>query len=80
MSAPTFIDLFSGCGGFTLGMLRAGFDCLAAIDFNAEAVATLKSNLADRSERAFDPLDDFGTGYAGCSFIEYLENENRSPL
>ena len=32
---PTFIDLFSGCGGFTLGMQRAGFDCLAAVDFEA---------------------------------------------
>jgi len=39
MSAtPTFIDLFCGCGGFTLGVQRAGFDCLAAVDFNAEAV------------------------------------------
>jgi site-specific DNA-cytosine methylase len=26
---PTFIDLFSGCGGFTLGMLRAS-DCATA--------------------------------------------------
>ena len=24
MSAPTFLDLFSGCGGFTLGLLRSG--------------------------------------------------------
>ena len=40
-----FIDLFCGCGGFTLGMERAGFRCLAAIDFNAEAVATLHANL-----------------------------------
>jgi len=40
-----FIDLFCGCGGFTLGMERAGFECLAAIDFNAEAVATLHANL-----------------------------------
>ena len=41
-----FIDLFCGCGGFTLGMERAGFKCLAAIDFNAEAVATLQANLS----------------------------------
>lgn len=40
-----FIDLFCGCGGFTLGMERAGFLCLAAIDFNAQAVATLRANL-----------------------------------
>ena len=37
--APTFLDRFCGCGGFTLGLQRAGFDCLAAIDFNREAVA-----------------------------------------
>lgn len=44
---PTFVDLFSGCGGFTLGMLRAGFRCKAAIDFNQEAILTLKANLID---------------------------------
>ncbi len=42
--APTFLDLFCGCGGFSLGMVRAGFQCLAAIDFNAEAIATLRAN------------------------------------
>ena len=41
---PTFLDLFSGCGGFSLGLTRAGFRCLAAIDFNEEAVATFKAN------------------------------------
>src|SRR4051812_46518699 len=40
-----FIDLFCGCGGFTLGMEHAGLKCLAAIDFNAEAIATLQANL-----------------------------------
>lgn len=45
MSAPlTCIDLFCGCGGFSLGMQRAGFRVLAAIDFNDEAVQTLKAN------------------------------------
>jgi DNA (cytosine-5)-methyltransferase 1 len=41
---PTFIDLFCGCGGFSLGMERAQFECLAAIDFNPEAVKVFKAN------------------------------------
>ncbi len=45
MNPLTCLDLFSGCGGFTLGMQRAGFEVLAAVDFNAEAVATLAANL-----------------------------------
>ena len=56
---PTFIDLFSGCGGFTLGMQRAGFDCLAAIDFNSEAVTTLRANLQAKSPTGLNPV-----GYA----------------
>jgi DNA (cytosine-5)-methyltransferase 1 len=41
-----FIDLFSGCGGFTLGMERAGLHAVAAVDFNTQAIATLKTNLS----------------------------------
>ena len=41
---PTFIDLFCGCGGFTLGMERAQFRCLAAIDFNLEAIEVFRAN------------------------------------
>ncbi len=26
---PNFIDLFCGCGGFSLGLERAGFECAA---------------------------------------------------
>jgi DNA (cytosine-5)-methyltransferase 1 len=39
-----FLDLFCGCGGFSLGMERAGFHCLAAIDFNPEAITVFKAN------------------------------------
>ena len=46
-STPTFLDLFCGCGGFSLGMDRAEFRCLAAIDFNAEAMTTLRANFPD---------------------------------
>src|SRR4051812_42094137 len=48
--APTFLDLFCGCGGFTLGMMRSGFHCLAAIDSDPVAIATLQANLVDRSD------------------------------
>lgn len=40
----TFIDLFSGCGGFSLGLQWAGLRCLAAIDFNESAIETFKRN------------------------------------
>ncbi len=47
-AAPlTFLDLFCGCGGFSLGMERAGFECLAALDFNAEAIATFRANFPE---------------------------------
>lgn len=40
----TFIDLFSGCGGFSLGLGWAGLRCLAAVDFNESAVETFRAN------------------------------------
>jgi DNA (cytosine-5)-methyltransferase 1 len=44
---PTFIDLFCGCGGFSLGMMRAGFRCLAGVDFNPEAMTVFRKNLLE---------------------------------
>lgn len=42
----TCLDLFCGCGGFSLGMERAGFKVLASIDFNPEAIETFKANFS----------------------------------
>jgi len=56
MNGLTCLDLFCGCGGFTLGMQRAGFDVLAAVDFNAEAVATLNVNLSDLEHPGLIPV------------------------
>ena len=38
------IDLFSGCGGLSLGLRRAGFDIVAAIDNDGLATATYQRN------------------------------------
>jgi DNA (cytosine-5)-methyltransferase 1 len=39
-----FIDLFSGCGGISLGLESAGFNCLLGLDFLAPAIETFKEN------------------------------------
>lgn len=43
----TFIDLFSGCGGFSAGLEQAGMNCLAGIDHNEQAIQTFKANHSD---------------------------------
>lgn len=59
----TFIDLFCGCGGFSLGLARAGFKGLAAIDFNHEAIQVFQSNFKDvpqileKDLTAFSPVE-----------------------
>ena len=41
----TFVDLFCGCGGLTLGLLHAGWKPLLAVDHWKDAVATHRRNL-----------------------------------
>lgn len=43
-SKRTAIDLFCGCGGLSLGLRRAGFKILAAIDNDDLSVATYRRN------------------------------------
>jgi len=42
---PTAIDLFCGCGGFSLGVMQAGFEVLAGADWDEWAAITYTYNL-----------------------------------
>jgi DNA (cytosine-5)-methyltransferase 1 len=52
-SKPTYIDLFAGCGGLSLGLYNSGWHGLFAVEKNADAFETLKYNLID-NKRHFD--------------------------
>ncbi|MEE7462079.1 DNA (cytosine-5-)-methyltransferase [Methylobacterium fujisawaense] len=46
MSAPTHLDLFSGAGLFSAGLVQAGFEPVLAVELGAEAVASYRRNVS----------------------------------
>jgi DNA (cytosine-5)-methyltransferase 1 len=46
-SKLTAVDLFCGAGGLAIGLERAGFHILKAVDHNDAAFATYRRNLGD---------------------------------
>ena len=41
---PKAIDMFCGCGGLTLGLKKAGFNVIGAVDNDNLAVETYRAN------------------------------------
>ena len=44
---PTVVSMFSGCGGFDLGLKKAGYDILWANDIDKDCVTTYKKNIGN---------------------------------
>ncbi|MBI5876335.1 MAG: DNA cytosine methyltransferase [Chloroflexi bacterium] len=68
----TFVDLFSGAGGLSLGFLHSGFQCICALDSNAAAITTYQHNFKDQfsrvdiTEATELPLSDVIVGGPPC--------------
>ncbi|HMP75726.1 MAG TPA: DNA cytosine methyltransferase [Kiritimatiellia bacterium] len=45
MLKPSFVSIYSGCGGLDLGFLQAGYRCLGAFDVDPCAISTHKRNM-----------------------------------
>ena len=52
---PTYIDLFAGCGGLSLGLYKAGWTGLFAVEKDRMAFETLKHNLIDKKNHFLWP-------------------------
>lgn len=63
---PRLVDLFSGCGGITLGMQRAGFRSVAGVEIDEHAARTYARNFhhgtlgVARDITTLDPADLLG--------------------
>lgn len=72
----TFADVFAGCGGISLGLNNAGWQGCFAIEKDANAFETLKTNLVDGKRGNFNwpswlPKDAISTS----DFLQNFSNE-----
>ncbi|MGK5051412.1 DNA cytosine methyltransferase [Janthinobacterium sp. RB2P8] len=51
ISKPTFIDVFAGCGGLSLGLMKSGWDGLFAVEHDENAFKTLQHNLIEKNNQ-----------------------------
>lgn len=48
------IDLFSGCGGMTSGLIKAGFNVIAAVEINKNAASAYRANYENNGIKLFE--------------------------
>jgi DNA (cytosine-5)-methyltransferase 1 len=58
---PNVLDLFCGCGGFSLGAARAGFSVVAGVDFDSNALETHRRNFRKSKDLLLDLCKTTGT-------------------
>lgn len=68
LKAPTFVSLFSGCGGFDLGFAQAGFQSLAAYDSWCAAVDNFRANIGGECN-VQDLSAGFVPDFVGCDVV-----------
>lgn len=75
---PVFVDAFAGCGGLSLGLMRAGWRGLFAVEKDRFAFETLKANfLAPGARHSYD-WPSWLEQKTWC--VEALLKEHRSEL
>ena len=81
---PRVLDLFSGCGGLSLGFLAAGFDITCSVEIEPHAAHTHDINFAPKcrpntAQRSVGPRDIIQTGPAELA-NEIAPNERHDSV
>jgi len=66
---PTAVDLFSGAGGLSLGLHMAGWDVIAAVEFDKWACETYRRNFPSSEVLCEDIRDVDLTRFAGVDLV-----------
>jgi DNA (cytosine-5)-methyltransferase 1 len=65
---PTFLSLFSGCGGFDLGFQHAGYECVGAFDIDENALDVYRKNIPFRASSCDLSTASFAC-FRGCDVL-----------
>lgn len=65
---PTYLDLFAGAGGISLGLKAAGFSCVGVVEMEDRAAASYRLNFADHINGA--PLVRLGAEEGDARLLE----------
>lgn len=57
----SFVDLFAGSGGLSLGFDRAGFHCVGGVELDKDARETHRKNFSTRCPEGYGVADDITT-------------------
>lgn len=74
---PTAVDLFSGCGGMSLGVIDAGYEVVCAVENSPEAAITYLANLGQYPMRIHFVTDEDAERF-GAELVKSIDRSKKT--
>ena len=76
----TVLDLFCGCGGLSLGFIKAGYNVILGVDHDEAALNTYRCNHSESEALNADLFTDEAIDEIECNVKRILGSENKIDL
>lgn len=80
VDAPKCIDLFSGCGGFTCGLAKAGFNVVGHVEFDKSANETYEFNKTSHGFPNSERIGEDITKITDEEILAFKEKHGEIPV